>query len=68
MMKFRNLISLALIVGLFASFTACTNSDDGKEKVSILYPNWVEAVAYSYLSKVVLEEKGYDWIKAMHNK
>ena len=60
MMKFRNLISLALIVGLFASFTACTNSDDGKEKVSILYPNWVEAVAYSYLSKVVLEEKGYN--------
>ncbi len=60
MMKFRNLISLALIVGLFASFTACTNSDDGKEKVSILYPNWVEAVAYSYLSKVVLEDKGYN--------
>ena len=60
MMKFRNLISFALIIGLVASFTACTNSDDGKEKVSILYPNWVEAVAYSYLSKVVLEEKGYN--------
>ena len=60
MMKFRNIISLALIVGLFASFTACTESGDKKEKVSILYPNWVEAVAYSYLSKVVLEEKGYD--------
>ena len=59
-MKFRNLISFALIVGLFASLTACTGSDDGKEKVSILYPNWVEAVAYSYLSKVVLEEKGYN--------
>ena len=28
--------------------------------MSILYPNWVEAVAYSYLSKVVLEEKGYN--------
>ncbi|NLA62960.1 MAG: glycine betaine ABC transporter substrate-binding protein [Bacteroidales bacterium] len=60
MMKFKNLISFALIVGLFVSLTACTNSDDGKEKVSILYPNWVEAVAYSYLSKVVLEEKGYN--------
>ncbi len=59
-MKFKNLISFALIVGLFVSLTACTNSDDGKEKVSILYPNWVEAVAYSYLSKVVLEEKGYN--------
>ena len=60
MMKFKNLISFALIVGLFVSLTACSNSDDGKEKVSILYPNWVEAVAYSYLSKVVLEEKGYN--------
>lgn len=60
MMKFRNLISFALIVGLFASFTACSGGDDGREKVSILYPNWVEAVAYSYLSKVVLEEKGYN--------
>ena len=59
-MKFKNLISFALIVGLFVSLTACSNSDDGKEKVSILYPNWVEAVAYSYLSKVVLEEKGYN--------
>ena len=46
MKKFRNLLSLALIVGLIASFAACTSSDDGKEKVTILYPNWVEAVAY----------------------
>ena len=59
MKKFRNLLSLALIVGLIASFAACTSSDDGKEKVTILYPNWVEAVAYSHLSKVALEEQGY---------
>ena len=60
MIKFRNLIILALIVGLFASLTACTSSGEKKEKVSILYPNWVEAVAYSHLSKVALEEQGYD--------
>ena len=60
MMKFRNLIIVALIATLFASFTACSGSDDGRKKVSILYPNWVEAVAYSYLSKVALEEKDYN--------
>ena len=60
MKKLRNLLSLALIVGLIASFTACTGSESGKEKVTILYPNWVEAVAYSHLSKVALEEQGYE--------
>ncbi|MDD4727786.1 MAG: glycine betaine ABC transporter substrate-binding protein [Dysgonamonadaceae bacterium] len=60
MKKLRNLVSLALIVGLFASFAACTGSESGKEKVTILYPNWVEAVAYSHLSKVALEEQGYE--------
>lgn len=60
MKKLRNLLSLALIVGLIASFTACTDSGDGREKVTILYPNWVEAVAYSHLSKVALEEQGYE--------
>ena len=60
MKKFRNLLSLALIVGLIVSFTACTESGEGKEKVTILYPNWVEAVAYSHLSKVALEEQGYE--------
>ena len=60
MKKLRNLLSLALIVGLMASFTACTSSDDGREKITILYPNWVEAVAYTHLSKVALEEQGYE--------
>ncbi|MDD2474572.1 MAG: hypothetical protein PHI32_01530 [Dysgonamonadaceae bacterium] len=50
MKKLRNLVSLALIVGLFASFAACTGSESGKEKVTILYPNWEEAVAYSHFS------------------
>lgn len=31
-----------------------------KKKVRILYGNWVENIAYSYLSKVALEEQGFD--------
>ena len=60
MTKLRKLISLALIVGLFASFTACSSSGEEKKKVRILYGNWVENIAYSYLSKVALEEQGFD--------
>ena len=62
MKKLRKLISLAVIVGLVVSFTACGNSSkaDEKEKVSILYGNWVENIAYSFLSKVALEEKGFE--------
>ncbi|MDD5346650.1 MAG: glycine betaine ABC transporter substrate-binding protein [Proteiniphilum sp.] len=41
--------------------TACGNSQKSdREEVTILYPNWAEGVALTYLSKVVLEEKGYD--------
>ena len=60
MTKLRKLISLALIVGLFASFTACSSSGEEKKKVRILYGNWVDNIAYSYLSKVALEEQGID--------
>lgn len=62
MMKLKNLLILFLIVGLGTTLLSCgnTSSADKKEKVSILYPNWVEAVAYSYLSKVALEEQGYE--------
>lgn len=63
MTNFKKLISLALIIGLVVSFTACGNSSskaDEKETVRILYGNWVENIAYSYLSKVALEEQGFE--------
>lgn len=61
MRKLRNVISLVLIVGLFASLTACGNSskEDEKETVKILYANYLENIAYSYLSKIALEQRGY---------
>ncbi|WP_434777897.1 glycine betaine ABC transporter substrate-binding protein [Neisseria sp. Ec49-e6-T10] len=40
------------------STTSNTTAKEQKE-VSILYPSWAEGVAVTYLSKVVLEEKGY---------
>lgn len=30
------------------------------QQVHILYPNWAEGIAFTYLAKAVLEEKGYD--------
>lgn len=62
MMKLKNILILFLIVGLGTTLFSCGNSskDGQKKKVSILYPNWIEAVAYSHLSKVALEVQGYD--------
>lgn len=60
MMKFRNLIIVALIATIIASFTACSGSDDGKEKITILYPNWAEGVAFTHLAKVALENNNYN--------
>lgn len=34
------------------------NTDE--DTIVIWYPNWSEAIAFSYLAKVALEEKGYD--------
>ena len=63
MNKLRNLLIISLIVGLGITLFSCgggSSSATDKEKVTILYPNWVEAVAYTYLSKVALEEQGYE--------
>lgn len=60
MINFRKTIAFTLIISLLVFLAACNSAGDDREKISILYPNWVEAVAYSYLSKVALEEKGYN--------
>lgn len=62
MMKLRNILILSLIVGLGITLFSCggSSNESGKEKITILYPNWVEALAYSHLSKVALEEQGYE--------
>ena len=61
-MKLNKKLILILIVALGTTLFSCGNSnkDGQKEKVRILYPNWIEAVAYSHLSKIALEEQGYE--------
>lgn len=62
MIKFRNLISLFLIVSLGATLLSCGNNSntDDKEKISILYSNYLGAIAFTNLSKIALENQGYD--------
>lgn len=57
---------LVLAALLLFSVASCTggkknaNSDD--KTVTILYPNWADGIAYTYLAKVALEESGYQVI------
>jgi len=62
MMKLKNLLILFLIVGLGITLFSCGNSskEEEKEKVRILYGNYLGNVAYSHLSKIALEEQGYE--------
>ena len=39
----------------YLSKTTCT-----EDEIVILYPNWIEAIVFSYLAKVALEEKDYE--------
>lgn len=52
---------LSLIVASTLLFISCGGSAGSEnEEVTILYPNWSEGVAFTYLAKVALEDKGYD--------
>src|SRR5690554_1190647 len=64
MKKLRNLTGLFAAVTLLLFLSACVNSqkggDQNREKVTILYPNWAEGVAFTYLSQAALESNGYE--------
>ncbi len=61
MEKMSKLLSIFMAASILLLATACGNSQKSdREEVTILYPNWAEGIALTYLSKVVLEEKGYD--------
>lgn len=52
---------LSLLVVSALLFISCGGAaGSGNDKVTILYPNWSEGVAFTYLAKVSLEDKGYD--------
>lgn len=64
MLKFKNLICLTIVMSLTLLMTSCnsgkkSNSKETKE-VSILYPNWAEGIAFTYLAKVALENNGFE--------
>jgi glycine betaine/proline transport system substrate-binding protein len=63
MKRFKKLMSLFIILILAVAATSCgggqSSKDDSKE-VTILYPNWGEGIAFTYLAKVALEEHGFN--------
>lgn len=62
-LNIRKIASLLLAVILLLPFTSCNNakkkSTQGKEKITILYPNWAEGIAFTNLAKVALQDSGY---------
>ncbi|MGQ8335091.1 glycine betaine ABC transporter substrate-binding protein [Sunxiuqinia sp. A32] len=60
----KNFTSLILALGIMLSIVSCTNSgakkDNDTKKVTILYPNWAEGIAFTHLAKVALESNGYE--------
>lgn len=52
-----NRIVLFSILGLSILFSSCERRY--KQDVLILYPNWAEGIAISYLGKIILEEQKY---------
>ncbi len=65
-MKLKRLVYLVTVAGLALTLvTSCGNSKKGNskkeaKKVSILYPNWAEGIAFSYLAKTALENNGFE--------
>ncbi len=65
-MKLKKLGILMVSAALIVAFTSCSNSGKKKEsqsatkEVSILYPNWAEGIALTYMAKAALENHGYE--------
>lgn len=64
MNQFKKYTILLLIVALGMNITSCSkkskkNSDTSKKEVNILYANWAEGIAFTYLAKTALEANGF---------
>ena len=61
MKKMKYLVSLLLAAAITLSMSSCGGSSSGgsSDKVTILYPNWAEGIAFTYLAKVALENHDY---------
>lgn len=60
MKKMKYLVSLLLAAAITFSMNSCGGSSSGgKDEVTILYPNWAEGIAFTYLAKAALENHDY---------
>ncbi len=65
-MKMKNVISMFAAVAIVLSFASCSNSGkkeetkSAKKEISILYPNWAEGIAFTYVAKAALESNNYE--------
>ena len=64
MTKLKNFLILFLILSIGSTLFSCVNSSKSevKEQVRILYGNYLSDVSYSHLTKIALEEQGYEVI------
>ena len=57
----KKLLGITVVLSLALLVMSCGGgAGSGKEKVTILYPNWAEGVAFTHLAKVALEDKDYE--------
>lgn len=62
MIKLKKLLSLFIIAGMALAIASCAggSSQDDSNEVTILYPNWGEGIAFTYLAKAALEEHNFE--------
>lgn len=58
MMKQSKLTMIAALA--FITFFSCQSSQESKDTINILYPNWEEGIAFTHLAKVALEAHEYE--------
>lgn len=57
----KKFLGITVVLSLALMVMSCGGgAGSGKEKVTILYPNWAEGVAFTHLAKVALEDKDYE--------
>lgn len=59
----KKFLSFLMVFALAIAAVSCggsQGSDDNSKEVTILYPNWGEGIAFTYLSKAALEENGFE--------
>ncbi|MFO8087929.1 MAG: glycine betaine ABC transporter substrate-binding protein [Bacteroidales bacterium] len=63
--SFKSIVAIFMAVALFTVTSCGSQQNEDKEKkaekkeLSVLYPNWAEGIAMTYLAKVAMEDKGY---------